>query len=113
MVYAYDQWAPLPTKDLYNTQLMLASINAAKDMYDKAESALKEYYTKYGDFYSPIKKDVDWYQRNVIDPVQTTISNMYDSGVDPLRSAEGRSQLMRLAASAPVGEINKRKGKRL
>lgn len=109
MVYAYDQWAPLPTKDLYNTQLMLASINAAKDMYDKAESSLKEYYAKYGDFYSPIKKDMDWYQRNVIDPVQTSISNMYDSGVDPLRSAEGRSQLMRLAASAPVGEINKRK----
>ena len=35
MVYAYDQWAQLPVKDLYDSQLMLASVNAARDMYEK------------------------------------------------------------------------------
>ena len=59
MVYAYDQWAPLPTKDLYNTQLMLASINAAKDMYDKAEADVKEFNTKYGEFYKLFKQNKD------------------------------------------------------
>jgi len=48
---------------------MLASINAAKDMYDKAEADVKEFNTKYGEFYSPIKKDVEWYNNNVIKPM--------------------------------------------
>ena len=33
MVYAYDRAIPLPVKDLYDTQIMAMSINAAKDMY--------------------------------------------------------------------------------
>ena len=35
MVYAYDQWAQMPVKDLFDTQMMLASVQAAKDMYEK------------------------------------------------------------------------------
>lgn len=105
MVYAYDQWAPLPTKDLYNTQLMLASINAAKDMYDKAEADVKEFNTKYGEFYSPIKKDVEWYNNNVIKPMQDKISDMYNSGIDPLRNPQARAELAMIRNRMPYDKI--------
>ena len=35
MIYANDQWIQLPVKDLYDTQMMLTSINVAKDLYEK------------------------------------------------------------------------------
>ena len=34
MIVGGDRAIEMPVKDLYNTQLMLASINAAKDIYD-------------------------------------------------------------------------------
>lgn len=107
MVYAYDQWVPLPTKDLYDTQLMLASINAAKDMYDKAEKKLDAFGVKYGDFQSPIKKDVDWWNNNVIAPVQNKINEAYANGIDLLRSPQGRLYLSQITNRLPYGDMAK------
>nr|DAJ27570.1 MAG TPA: hypothetical protein [Crassvirales sp.] len=45
---------------------MLASINAAKDMYQQGVNEFKEYQKNYNDFYSPISRDMDWYNKNVI-----------------------------------------------
>ena len=59
MVYAYDRAIPLPVKDLYDTQVMAMSINAAKDMYEKGQKQIDDFYNKYGDFISPIQKDMD------------------------------------------------------
>lgn len=35
MVLAGDQWLQMPTRDLYDTQMMSMALSAAKDMYDK------------------------------------------------------------------------------
>ena len=43
MVYANDQWVQLPTKDLYDTQMMAIAINAAKDMYEKGQQEIKDF----------------------------------------------------------------------
>lgn len=43
MVYSRDQWIQLPVRDLYDSQIMLASINAAKDMYQQGVNEFKEY----------------------------------------------------------------------
>lgn len=107
MVYAYDQWVPLPTKDLYDTQLMLASINAAKDMYDKAEKKMDDFNTKYGDFYSPIKKDMDWWGQNVTGFVRDKINAAYANGIDPLRSPQGRAFLSNITNSLPYSDMAK------
>ena len=109
MIYPYDEVVPLPVRDLYDSGLMQLSIATAKDMYDNARQDLKDFYKEYGDFYSPIPGDMDWYQKNVLQPVRDGISNLYASGVDPLRSAEGRSFVAQLVNNAPVGEINIRK----
>ena len=107
MVYAYDQWAQMPVKDLYDTQVMAMAINAAKDMYDKGEQRMKDFYKEYGDFMSPIQKDMDWYNQNVTGRVRDVINNMYANAIDPLRSAEGRAAVAQLIYNMPAGDIAK------
>ena len=107
MVMAYDQWAQMPVKDLYDSQIMAMSIAAAKDMYEKGQKRLEDFNAKYGDFMSPIAKDMDWYNQNVTGKVRDTINNLYANGIDPLRSAEGRAAISQLIYSMPTGDIAK------
>lgn len=109
MVYSRDQWVQLPVRDLYDSQIMLASINAARDMYQRGVDEMKEFKREYGDFYSPIQKDMDWYTTNVTQGMRDTIEDLYARGIDPLRSAEGRAIISRRINNAPIGEINKLK----
>ncbi len=109
MVYSRDQWIQLPVRDLYDSQIMLASINAARDMYEKGQQQIKDFQKDYGDFYSPIQKDMDWYNKNVINGSRDVINDLYDRGIDPLRSAEGRAAISRWVNNVPTGDINKLK----
>ena len=105
--YAYDNWIQLPTRDLYDTQIMAMAINAAKDMYEKGEQRIKDFNTAYGDFVTPIQADQDWYNQNVTGKVRDTINNLYAKGIDPLRSAEGRAIVAQLVNNIPVGQVAK------
>ena len=107
MTYAYDDWVQMPTKDLYDTAIMKMAIDAAKDMYDKGQQQLKDFYRDYGDFISPIQKDMDWYAKNVTGKVRDVIDTLYANGIDPLRSAEGRTAISWLINSMPVRDIAK------
>lgn len=106
MIYSKDQWIQLPTKDLYDSQIMLASINAARDMYEKGLQETKEFNKLYGDFTSPIARDVDYWYDNTLKPVRDAINYMYDKGIDPTRSAEGRALIQKLINQAPVTKLN-------
>lgn len=107
MIYAGDQWIQYPVKDLYDKAIMQMSIAAARDMYEKGQKQLEDFNNKYGDFMSPIQKDMDWYNQNVTGKVRDTINNLYANGIDPLRSAEGRAAVAQLIYSMPTGEIAK------
>lgn len=109
MVYAYDKWMQLPVRDLYDTQMMLAAVNAAKDMYEKGLQQIKDFKKEYGDFYSPVQSDMDWYKENVTDPVVNTINDLYAKGIDPIRSVEGRAAVSKLINSVNTGEIAQKK----
>ena len=106
MIYSKDQWIQLPTQDLYDSQIMLASINAARDMYEKGLQETKEFNKLYGDFTSPIARDVDYWYDNTLKPVRDAINYMYDKGIDPTRSAEGRALIQKLINQAPVAKLN-------
>lgn len=106
MIYSKDQWIQLPTKDLYDSQIMLASINAARDMYEKGLQETKEFNKLYGDFTSPIARDVDYWYDNTLKPVRDAINYMYDKGIDPTRSAEGQALIQKLINQAPVAKLN-------
>lgn len=105
MVYAYDQWAQMPVRDLYDTQMMLASVNAAKDMYEKAAQEMKEFKKEYGDFLSPFSKDMAAYE-NIVGGVQKEINKAFDSGIDLFRSPEGRRIVYKLTNSVDPGYFN-------
>ncbi len=105
MIYAGDTAIQYPVKDLYDKAIMQMSIAAAKDMYDKGQQQIKDFYKEYGDFLSPIQKDMEWYDQNVTGRVRDAINTMYANGIDPLRSAEGRAAVAQLIYSMPMGKI--------
>lgn len=105
MIYAGDQWIQYPVKDLYDTQIMAMSIAAAKDMYEKGQKRLDDFYDKYGDFMSPFAKDMDRY-KEIVNGVNDVINNAYANGIDPLRSPEGRALVAQAIRSVNPAEIN-------
>lgn len=109
MIYGGDTVAKLPVKDLYDTSMMVASINAAKDMYDQGIKRMDDFQKAYGDFYSPISNDVDYWYNNTTKPVRDAINYLYANGIDPTRSAEGRAMIQRVINQAPAGELAKLK----
>lgn len=109
MIYQYDQALPLPTKDLYDTQIMKMAVAAAKDMYDRGEKRIQDIYDKYGDFYSPIASDVDFVHNETVGKLQKAIDQMYANGEDPLRTADGRAKIAQLGRSINTAAIAKKK----
>ena len=107
MIVSGDQWIQYPIKDLYDKQLMAMSINAARDMYEKGQQEIKDFRKEYGDFITPILADQDWYNENVTGKVRDTINTLYQNGIDPIRSAEGRAVISSLINSIPIGEVAK------
>ena len=82
MVYAGDQWVQLPTRDLYDTQMMAMAISAAKDMYDRGEKKLDDFLNtrvifgccKTGDNFEFGKGCIFELNENILEPV-TIIKN--------------------------------------
>lgn len=107
MVYANDQWVQLPTRDLYDTQMMAIAINAAKDMYEKGQQEIKDFNKLYGDFYTPIIGDQNKYNSTVIDPVKNVINAIYAAGGDPLRNPEARALISKTINSINTGDVAK------
>ena len=105
MIYAYDQWAQMPVKDLYDSQMMAIAINAAKDVYDEKKKDLSDLENKYIDFYSPFQKDMARYKQMMSD-VRNVIDSAYARGVDVLRSPEGRSIINRAKSMIDPAEYN-------
>lgn len=109
MVYAYDQWAQLPVRDLYDSQMMAMAINAAKDMYEKGYQEMKDFKKEYGDFMTPIAADQDWYNQNVTGKVRDAINALYAQGIDPLRNAQGRAMVSQIINNMDYGTIAKKR----
>lgn len=107
MIYAYDQRAQMPTRDIYDTQMMAMAINAAKDMYDRNERKIEKFRDKYGSFYSPTQSHMDYYNQNF--DVNSFIDDLYNRGIDPLRSSEGRAAVSRWINTRPLARLEQMK----
>lgn len=105
MIYAYDQGVQLPISSIYDTQMRLAYISTAKDMYEKAVQEMKDFKKEYGDFMSPFWKDMDRYSQ-MVGGIQNLIQNAYDNGVDLAKSLEGRRIIRKAINSIDIGEYN-------
>lgn len=105
MIYQYDSALAAPTMDIYDTGMLKSYIDAVKDDYNRGLAEQKEFMTKYGDFTSPSKKDVENYYNLGLGSVLNTIQQAQDEGIDLLRSAEGRSLLSRAINSVPYQKL--------
>lgn len=81
--------------------------NALYRDYVRGLEDMKEFNKEYGNFITPILADQEWYNKNVIDKVRGTIQRMYDAGIDPTRSVQGRAAISQLINSIDVGSVNK------
>lgn len=107
MIYGADRIVQMPVMQLYDTGLMQQAVQNARYMYDKAEKRMDDFYKEYDNFVTPIQKDQDWYNENVIGRFRRGIDELYANGEDPLRTATGRAKLAQLARSIDVGAVNK------
>lgn len=94
--------------NVYDTGMLGSYITALKDEYNRGLADQKEFMTKYGDFSSPISKDVEWWNNTVNKPVHDFISKASEAGID-MRSPEFRMALANLTNGMPYAEMNARK----
>lgn len=80
-------------------------INAVYNDYRQALADMKEFNKEYGDFLSPIQADMDWYEKNVSGRIRGFIDDLYNRGIDPLRSSEGRAAVTRELARLPIQQV--------
>ena len=105
MTYAYDNYVQYPVADLYDSAIMQMAISAARDMYDKGQEQMKDFYKTYGDFISPFAKDMERYGQ-MIGGVRDIINSAYANGIDLLKSPEGRMLLSKVTNSINPAEFN-------
>lgn len=101
MIYGRDVAVEYPVADLYDTGMMNAYLNAVKDEYERGIKEQEEFVSKYGDFISPFKKDVETWDRLTMDPIVQAYDQMQAAGIDPLRSQEGRALLASIRRRIP------------
>lgn len=101
MIYQYDQAIEMPTMNVYDNGLLGAYLNSVEKEYKQGLKDQQEFITKYGDFMSPSKIDVENYYKLGIGRVQDAIQKAYDNGIDILRSQEGRQYLNQVLNSIP------------
>ena len=104
MIYGYEQPIQLPTIDLYDKQIMAMALNAAKDMYDRNEQQLKDFYKTYGDFLTPIAADQAWWDANMSGAARRKVNEIYARGGDPLRNRADMAELQAFVNSRPYAQ---------
>lgn len=104
MIYGYEQPIQLPTLDLYDKSIMAMALNAAKDMYDRNEQQLKDFYKTYGDFLTPIAADQAWWDQNMSGAARRKVNEIYARGGDPLRNRADMAELQAFVNSRPYAE---------
>ena len=104
MFYGEERGTELTPFDLFDNQMMTAQLSAAKDLYDRDQEQQKQFYKEYGNFYSPIKKDMDTWYQNTTKGSQDLLNAMSDNNVDPT-SLQGRAIISKYINTRPYGEL--------
>ena len=106
-IFGDERQYEYPVMNMFDNQLMLANVNAAKDLYDQAQKQQSDFMNKYGEFVSPNKNDTqNWYNMTT-GRVADLLDQMRKANIDPLRSQEGRSMVAQLINTMPYGEMAK------
>ena len=106
-IFGDEKQYEYPVMNMFDNQLMLANVSAAKDMYDQAQKQQQDFMNKYGEFVSPNKNDTQNWYNITTGRVADVLDQMRKANIDPLRSQEGRSMVAQLINTMPYGEMAK------
>jgi hypothetical protein len=85
------------------------ALATAKDMYERGEKRIDDFYKKYEDFYSPVNGATEDVYNMGVGKIKKIVDEMYARGEDPLRTAEGRAAIAQAIRAVDVAKINARK----
>lgn len=107
MIYSHDRAINLPVQDLYDTQMMTTKINAAREMYNRAQEQQDQFFREYDNFISPSDIDTENYYKLSVGKIKQGIDDLYRQGIDPLRNPEGRARIRQLINSVPYADLQR------
>lgn len=101
----YDDPVAVPIIDLLDSSMMSQYISAAREQYNQAVQEQKEFAKEFGELYGPnanVNKEFYDITRGA---VNKGLDYLYQNGIDPLRSAEGRAYIAKIIRERPYAEI--------
>lgn len=105
MIGMYDEPVAVPIVDLLDSSMMQMYVNAAKGEYERAYNEQKEFAKEFGDLYSPSTSLNQAYYDQTRGRVQKAMDYLYQNGIDPLRSQEGRAYIQKVIREIPYQQI--------
>lgn len=101
----YDEPVAVPIIDLLDSSMMSQYISAAREQYNQAVQEQKEFAKEFGDLYSPSVSLNKAYYDQTRGRVNAGLNYLYQNGIDPLRSAEGRAYIQKIIRETPYEKI--------
>lgn len=101
----YDEPVAVPIIDLLDSSMMSQYISAAREQYNQAVQEQKEFAKEFGELYGPnanVNKEFYDITRGA---VNKGLDYLYQNGIDPVRSAEGRAYIAKIIRERPYAEI--------
>lgn len=101
----YDEPVAVPIIDLLDSSMMSQYISAAREQYNQAVQDQKEFAKEFGELYGPNANINKQFYDITKGAVNKGIDYLYQNGIDPLRSAEGRAYIAKIIRERPYAEI--------
>lgn len=101
----YDEPVAVPIIDLLDSNMMSQYISAAREQYNQAVQEQKEFAKEFGELYGPNANINKQFYDITKGAVNKGLDYLYQNGIDPLRSAEGRAYIAKIIRERPYAEI--------
>ena len=101
----YDEPVAVPIIDLLDSNMMSQYISAAREQYNQAVQDQKEFAKEFGELYGPNANVNKQFYDITRGAVNKGLDYLYQNGIDPLRSAEGRAYIAKIIRERPYAEI--------
>lgn len=101
----YDEPVAVPIIDLLDSNMMSQYISAAREQYNQAVQEQKEFAKEFGELYGPNANINKQFYDATRGAVNKGLDYLYQNGIDPLRSAEGRAYIAKIIRERPYAEI--------
>lgn len=105
MIGMYDEPVAVPIIDLLDSSMMSQYISAAREQYNQAVQEQKEFAKEFGELYGPNANVNKQFYDITKGAVNKGLDYLYQNGIDPLRSAEGRAYIAKIIRERPYAEI--------